>query len=364
MTAPNETVVITGSSGFIGQRLVEKMAPRFQVVGLDIAEPQQLPPHASFAPLDLTTDEGVRDALRQVRQRHGNRLASVIHLAAYFDLTGEPDPKYEAVTVRGTERLLRGLQAFTVEQLVFSSTMLVHAAGRPGERIDEERPLDPKLPYRASKIETERLIEEQRGAIPVVLLRAAGVYDDLCHSPFIAHQIARIYERSPKSHVYPGDPRAGQSFIHLDDLSDAMLRLVERRAALPPTTALVLGERDAMSYDELQREIGRLVHGKEWQTWQVPKTLAKTGAWVQEEVLREDTFIKPWMVDTADDHYALDTSRAWELLGWQPRHSLRETLPRMVAALKADPAGWYEANQLDPDRVPAVPTPEAAPGRR
>ena len=69
MTTHNETVVITGSSGFIGQRLVEKMAPQFQVVGLDVAEPQQLPPNASFARFDLTTDEGVRDALRQVRER-------------------------------------------------------------------------------------------------------------------------------------------------------------------------------------------------------------------------------------------------------------------------------------------------------
>ena len=354
MTSPTETVVVTGSSGFIGQRLVEKLAPQFQVVGLDIEEPEQLPRHASFAPLDLTSDEGVRDALRQVRERHGGRIASVIHLAAYFDLSGEPDPKYETVTVRGTERLLRALQAFTVEQFVFSSTMLVHAAVRPGERIDEQRPLDPKLPYEASKIETERLVVEQRGAIPVVLLRAAGVYDDLCHSPFLAHQIARIYERSPKSHVYPGDLRAGQASIHLEDLSDAILRLVERRAALPPVVALVLGEREAMSYDELQRAIGRLLHGEEWPTWQIPKTVAKTGAWLQEEVLREDTFIKPWMVDTADDHYALDTSRASELLGWQPRHSLRETLPKMVAALKADPAGWYQANELDPGRVAAA----------
>src|SRR5918996_2838250 len=43
-------------------------------------------------------------SLRQVRERHGRRIASVIHLAAYFDLTGEPNPKYEEVTVRGTER--------------------------------------------------------------------------------------------------------------------------------------------------------------------------------------------------------------------------------------------------------------------
>src|SRR3546814_15224125 len=107
--------------------------------------------------------------------------------------------------------------------------MLVHAAGRPGEQIDEDRPLDPKLPYRASKIVTEQMIHDRRGRIPVVFLRPAGVYDDLCRNPFLARQIARIYERDPKGHVYPGDLDPGQSFLHLDDLTDAVLRLVAHR---------------------------------------------------------------------------------------------------------------------------------------
>jgi hypothetical protein len=40
--------------------------------------------------------------------------------------------------------------------------------------------------------------------------------------------------------------------------------------------------------------------------------------------------------------------RARAVLGWEPSHSLRETLPKMVAALKADPRGWYEENKLTP----------------
>jgi hypothetical protein len=62
----------------------------------------------------------------------------------------------------------------------------------------------------------------------------------------------------------------------------------------------------------------------------------------------KDPFIKPWMIPRADDHYALDITRARETLGWEPRRSLRVTLPTMVAALKADPLGWYRENELDP----------------
>jgi hypothetical protein len=35
-------------------------------------------------------------------------------------------------------------------------------------------------------------------------------------------------------------------------------------------------------------------------------------------------------------------------LGWEPWRSLRETLPSMVGALTADPAGWYESHKLSP----------------
>jgi nucleoside-diphosphate-sugar epimerase len=277
----------------------------------------------------------------------GSRIASVIHLAAYFDLTGEPDPKYQEITVNGTRRLLSGLQRFDVEQFVFASTMLVHAAARPGETIDEQRPLEPKYPYRASKIETEQLIHQQRGSVPVVYLRAAGVYDDLCRNAFLARQIARIYERSPKSYVYPGDLATGQSYVHIDDLVEAFARLIERRKDLPDELPLLLGEPDAMGYGELQEAIARHLHGTDWPTWEIPKPIAKAGSYVEADVLGEDPFIRPWMVDIADDHYGLDITRARELLGWEPGHSLRDTIPKIIRALKEDPVGWYRANKLN-----------------
>lgn len=253
------------------------------------------------------------------------------------------------MTVRGTERLLRGLQRFYVEQFVFSSTMLVHAPCEPGQRLNEDWPLEPKWDYPKSKVKTEQLIRAQHGDIPVVLLRIAGVYDDRCHSIPLAHQIQRIYERRLISHVFPGDITHGQSFVHLDDLVNAFVQLVERRAQLPPELTLLLGEPETLSYDVLQRELGRLIHGEEWDTRQIPKPLAKAGAWFQDTMpLGEEPFIKPWMIDLADDHYALDITRARTILGWEPKRTLRDALPNMVAALKADPLGWYRENKLEP----------------
>ena len=75
--------------------------------------------------------------------------------------------------------------------------------------------------------------------------------------------------------------------------------------------------------------------------------IAKAGAWVQDHIPGQDPFIKPWMIDRANDHYALDITRARTLLGWEPKRSLRGTIPKMIAALKAAPAGFYRENKLE-----------------
>jgi nucleoside-diphosphate-sugar epimerase/uncharacterized membrane protein len=347
---PRPLVLITGSSGFLGQAMAARLMRHYRVVGLDTVQPVQPLEAVETVLVDLTSDDNVRDVLTEVHRRFGSHLASVIHLAAYYDLSGEPNPKYQSVTVEGTRRLLRALQRGfeKVEQFVFASTMLVHAPTQPGRLITEDWPLAPTWAYPQSKVEAEQLLLAEHDSIPVVILRPAGVYDERCRSAFLAQQIARIYERQPTSYLFAGDPSRGQPSLHLDDFVDAVERVVNRRGDLPAAVTFLLGETETPSYKTLQRRIGELVHGEPWPVVTLPKPLVEAGAWVQEEVLAHDPFIRPWMIEIADDHYELDISRARTLLGWSPRHSLLGTLPAMIAALKADPTDWYANNKLNP----------------
>lgn len=348
-------VLITGATGFLGGALCEALAADYELVGLD-RTPRDLP-HAACVRCDLTSDASVEDAIRQLKSRYGPRIASVVHLAGYFDFSGEPNPLYRQVNVEGTRRLLHHLQALEVEQFIYASTMLVHAPTEPGVPISEASPVEPRWVYPQSKLETERVVERAHGAIPYVLLRIAGVYSEVVQPPTLAHQISWIYERQLKGRVFPGEASHGQSFIHLDDLAAAVMRTIQRRGSLPPDLKLLLGEPTTLSYTALQNRLGTLIHGEQWETGSVPKPLAKAGAALQErlEAVVPDSidrgkkpFVKPFMVELADDHYELDIARAQALLDWSPRHALREELPAIVAALKADPLAWYQANRVTP----------------
>ena len=180
------------------------------------------------------------------------------------------------------------------------------------------------------------------------MLRLAGVYDDGCHSPPLAHQIQRIYERQLESHLYAGSPSHGTSYVHMDDVVDSIARAVEKRATLSAEIVLLIGEPEALSYDELQHSFMRQIHDESYEEINVPGPIAKIGSWVEDKILGQKPFIKPWMIDRANDHYALDVTRAKDVLGWVPQHTLRKSIPLMVAALKADDLGFYKENALEP----------------
>jgi UDP-glucose 4-epimerase len=75
--------------------------------------------------------------------------------------------------------------------------------------------------------------------------------------------------------------------------------------------------------------------------------LAKVGATVTDKVSGGEAFITPFMISMADDHYALDISRARKLLGWQPKHRLLERLSEIIDNLKRDPDHWYANNGIE-----------------
>jgi UDP-glucose 4-epimerase len=78
-----EVVLITGSSGRIATAIINRLAERYQIVGLDQPGPPFPPEPAHCIEMDIKSQESISRALKQVRERVGGRIASVIHLAGY-----------------------------------------------------------------------------------------------------------------------------------------------------------------------------------------------------------------------------------------------------------------------------------------
>lgn len=345
-------VVITGCAGNLGSSVVKALQPKYRVISLDRSKSESADDSFRF---DLTSADSVRGALQQIADKYGRHIAAVIHLAAYFDFSGEHSPLYDKVNVSGTRHLISALDDFEVERLIYAGTMLVHRPGAPGEKITEDTPIEPGWAYPISKAQTEEVIKSN-AQMPWTLLHLAGLYDEETAVPTLSHQIARIYEQDFKSHLYAGDLDAGQAFIHREDLMDLFARVVDRRHELPQQHILLAGEEEVIGYEALQNRIGALIHGEQkWETVRLPGSVAKAGAWVETKAepivpdsfdKGEEPFIKPFMIDLASAHYDLDCSRAKQLLGWKARHTIYETLASLVNSLKQDPLTWYKANGI------------------
>lgn len=355
-------VLVTGAGGLIGKALCARLEKSgYNVLRLDLD-----PAHCDHV-CDLTDPNDIAETLTDIAGSHGAKIRGVVHLAAYFDFSGEPHPLYRKLNVDGTRHLLKALASHRVDRFVYASTMLVHAPTAPGVPITESSALKARWAYPISKLEAETVLKqtieemsesgETQGPMPYSILRLAGIYHEDCGSPTLSNQIKRVYERELTGHLYAGDPATGQSFVHLEDAVEALSLAIEKAADLPADHVALIGEEAVLSYQALNNAISMALHGEPLPVAKVPETPAKVGAELQrlaEKVIPDsidqgdEPFIRPYMIDLASDHYEIDATRARATLGFQPRHRLADELPLILARLQQDPLRFYERNSLQP----------------
>lgn len=62
-------IIVSGSNGRIGDAVMRRFAGRFQdVVGFDRKAPQPPPPGCVVVPVEITSNESVREGLRAIRE--------------------------------------------------------------------------------------------------------------------------------------------------------------------------------------------------------------------------------------------------------------------------------------------------------
>ena len=79
---PRPLVLITGSSGFLGQAIAARLVRHCPVVGLDTVQPKRPLEGVETVLVDLTSDDNVHDVLKEVRDRWPRRSMRTLRAGA------------------------------------------------------------------------------------------------------------------------------------------------------------------------------------------------------------------------------------------------------------------------------------------
>ncbi|WP_256300985.1 NAD-dependent epimerase/dehydratase family protein [Haloarchaeobius salinus] len=292
------TVLVTGGAGFIGQRLVEVLAPVADTRVLDHranGHGTVLPDQVAVLDGDVTESADLAAAMAGVDV--------VFHLAACSSVpaTLEQPTRSLDVNAVGTAAVLDRARRQDARVVVASSAAVY---GRPTETpIPEDAPLRPRSPYGIGKLAADRYARryEDWYDVPAVALRFFNVYGPGQRNGVLATFLSRAREGEPL--VIHGDGTQTRDFVHVDDVVRSMLAAATTDAT---GEAFNVGTGETTTVRELARLVQETVPG---------------GV----DVLHDD----PRPADI--EHSCADVRKAREELGFEAEVALEAGLRRLAA---------------------------------
>jgi predicted dehydrogenase/nucleoside-diphosphate-sugar epimerase len=211
-------VLVTGASGALGGRLLERLAQGRRVRAFVRRIPADLPAGVDVALGDLGDPDAVDRAVCGAR--------TVVHVGAAMKGGWE---EHERATVRGTRNVVEACRRHGVRKLVHISSMSVSdwAGGDRGVLSEsspyEPRPLD-RGHYTRAKLEAEKIVLAAVGerALPAVILRPGQIFGG--RLPLLTPAVAR---RLGARWLVLGDGRLRLPLVYIDDVVDAIVAALE-----------------------------------------------------------------------------------------------------------------------------------------
>ena len=296
--------LVTGGAGFIGSNLVERLlGASFQVQVLDNLSSgllQNLEPFREY--IDFKQGD-VRDLA--ILQEMMSGVEVVFHQAAVVSVPQSIEDPIEAAMVNdlGTLNILEAARHSGVRRVVFASSCAVYG-DLPQLPKKEEMDTKPLSPYAASKLHGEtyaRLYKDLYG-LETVCLRYFNVYGprqdpSSPYSGVISIFMDKAARGKPPT-IY-GDGEQCRDFVYVADVVQANLLAAQRENL--SSVAINVGTGKSVTVNTLWKNIAEL-------------------AGVKGEPERADS--RPGDIRQS----VAEISRAQELLGFEPRYSLREGL--------------------------------------
>ncbi len=312
-------ILVTGSSGFVGQSLIKRLATDFQPNSIiAVVRNQRFHLHEEVRSVEIA-DLSAENDLSKILQE----VNVVVHCAGRAHVMNDRCidslAEFRRINVDGTVNLARQAAVARVKRFIFLSSIKVNGEfteiGKPFAADDEPAPEDP---YGISKFEAEQGLLQiaSNSGMEVVIIRPPLVYGPGVKANF--ESMMRWLARGiplPLGAV----TRNRRSLVALDNLIDLIVTCLNHRQAANQIF-LVSDDEDISTADLLMRMSKDL--GRTTCLYYVPLAILKIGASL---VGRKDVYQR------LCGSLQIDISKTKKLLDWKPPITLDEGLQKVAS---------------------------------
>jgi nucleoside-diphosphate-sugar epimerase len=295
--------LVTGATGFIGSRLIERLIEESVPVRALVRHPEK---RARLRARGVELIHGdVTDADSLHRAVANCQL--VFHCAALMHDAPVSADEYRRVNVGGVRNLLEAASVAAVERFIYVSSTAVYGIS-PKENTTESDPHQPcGLPYLDNKIEAEEIAFKfhRERMLPLTVIRPANVY-----GPRSRVWTIWLIEMIKAGKIILVDDGCGMAnHVYIDNLVDGMLLVARHDKAIGE--AFIISDGAHTNWKEF---LGYYAQMLGCALRSVPKPQAVEPPY---SLSREET-------DLWTQTGTFDISKAKAVLGYEPRISLAE----------------------------------------
>ncbi len=319
-----QKVLVTGAGGFIGSHLCEFLVR----AGAEVTAFIHYNSRGDWGNLEFLTNE----VKRSIRIQAGfledpesvDRAVSgqgiLFHLAALIGIpfSYQAARSYIRTNVEGTLNILEAARHHGIECTVHTSTSETYGTALYTP-IDEKHPLQAQSPYAATKIAADKLAESYHRSfnLPVTVVRPFNTYGPRQSARAVIPAI--IIQALESEVIHLGSLEPERDLLYVGDTVEGFLSAAQSPACVGEVVNLGTGE--AISIGDLAREILSLME-------------------VEKEIVTDTVRLRPERSEV--QRLLCNNSKAKELAGWIPKHSLEEGLWRTIEWVSAH-ADQYRA---------------------
>jgi len=307
-------VLMTGATGFVGQALVRRLQSNHCISAM-VREPVQTLNDVSDT---FVADLVVTNDFAEVLQNKD----VVIHLAARVHMMNDDANNalaaYRQLNAEATLKLAMQASKSGVKRFVFLSSIKVNGEStRPGNPFLPDDKYIPTDPYGLSKYEAEQgllNIAEETG-MEVVIIRPPLVY-----GPGVKANFASMMNWVNKGVPLPfGAVHNKRSFVALDNLVDFIALCADREKSPKAANQLFLiSDGEDISTTQLLRKVAKALNKK--------ARLIPVPVWLMSFIAK--LLGKRDVANRLFGSLQVDSSKAFDLLGWKPVTTMDEQLKK------------------------------------